>query len=134
MMVISSSWRCGIRSIRWRQGTPGLPRAAFSAEAGSQPQAMAGVDVEIDFEKGLVYLDWEQYRVSCDHYVAAVRNSANTSEEPDEYRTAELRRAPDDRYSAGKLQLHYSRADLRSVKRKSFPDLPQGNSAGSGGM
>ena len=70
-------------------GDSRVAQGSFSAGAGSQPQAMAGVDVEIDFEKGLVYLDWEQYRVSCDHYVAAVRNSANTSEEPDEYRTVE---------------------------------------------
>lgn len=70
-------------------GDSRVAQGSFSAEAGNQPQAMSGADVEIDFEKGLVYLDWEQYRVSCDHYVAAVRNSANTSEEPDEYRTVE---------------------------------------------
>ena len=43
-------------------GDSRVAQGSFSAGAGSQPQAMAGVDVEIDFEKGLVYLDWEQYR------------------------------------------------------------------------
>lgn len=70
-------------------GDSKIADGTFSAEAGHQPEAMKGVQVEIDFDKKLVYLDWEEYRVSCDHYVAAVRDSAGPEEEPDEYREVE---------------------------------------------